>query len=166
MCMCISRYGTLGHNMFKFDQVGSNPISGLAKAPGSPVRLLSSPFSTSSLFLPSLLPLFLSFSLFSLATPSLLPLFSFSRGKRKKEKARRQARGLGQRPRSQTLFHGEHKRKRKKKKKKKKSNLKNDFILILWSIVLPRHDRITKSSNRDTQPTNYQTTTCTQKHKV
>jgi len=79
-----------GDIMFNFDQVGSNPISGCpgrARVTGFP-SLFS--FSTSSLLLPSLLPLLLSFFSPSPSLFSFSPL-SLSRrpGKKKEKKAPR-----------------------------------------------------------------------------
>ena len=72
--------------MFKFDQVGSNPISG-CRAPESPVLLLSSPSLLLPPFFLSLLPLLLSFLLFSSPRSLLLLSSPSSPGAKKKPPA-------------------------------------------------------------------------------
>ena len=93
-----------GDIMFNFDQVGSNPISGCpgrARVTGFP-SLFS--FSTSSLLLPSLLPLLLSFFSPSPSLFSFSPL-SLSRGRKKKPPA---GAGSGAEPQFSNGFHRKH----------------------------------------------------------
>jgi hypothetical protein len=95
-----------GGIMCKFDQVGSNPISGCqgAQVTGSPSLFSFSPSSPLLPFSPSPSPRLLlsfSFSLLLLSSPSLLS--PSPRERKRKEKSPPQGRGLGRSPSSQMV---------------------------------------------------------------